>query len=126
MLMYRAAAFLVRTHAPEISMGLQTHEELVDVEAREVPALRQARPADVSAMLGLSDPQTDGQPPALPQFDAAAFVEKIRACTDLATLWLMSDEAEDLPPGEDRDRVMQALHKRDAEIATTHTTHTGA
>lgn len=31
MLMYRAAAWLVRTHAPEISMGLQTTEELGDV-----------------------------------------------------------------------------------------------
>lgn len=31
MLMYRAAAWLVRTHAPEISMGLQTESELHDV-----------------------------------------------------------------------------------------------
>lgn len=30
MLMYRAASWLVRTHAPEISMGLQTVEELGD------------------------------------------------------------------------------------------------
>jgi recombination protein RecT len=61
-----------------------------------------------------------------PQFDAAAFVSKIEACTDLATLQLMSDEAEDLPPGDDRDRVMQALHKRDAEIASTSATSSGA
>ncbi len=31
MLMYRAAAFFVRTYAPEISMGLQTTEEMQDV-----------------------------------------------------------------------------------------------
>ena len=31
MLMYRAAAWLVRTHAPELSMGLQTAEEVGDV-----------------------------------------------------------------------------------------------
>jgi hypothetical protein len=31
MLMLRSAAWLVRTHAPEIAMGLQTREELVDV-----------------------------------------------------------------------------------------------
>jgi dihydroxyacetone kinase DhaKLM complex PTS-EIIA-like component DhaM len=31
MFLYRSAAFLVRTHAPEIAMGLQTVEELVDV-----------------------------------------------------------------------------------------------
>jgi hypothetical protein len=31
MLMYRAGAWLARTHAPEISMGLQTVEEIHDV-----------------------------------------------------------------------------------------------
>lgn len=31
MLMYRAAAFLIRTYAPEISMGLQTDDEIIDV-----------------------------------------------------------------------------------------------
>jgi hypothetical protein len=38
MLMYRAAAWLVRTHAPEISMGLQTAEEVHDVydEAKDI------------------------------------------------------------------------------------------
>lgn len=37
MLMYRAAAFLIRTYAPEISMGLQTAEEVEDVVAEVVP-----------------------------------------------------------------------------------------
>lgn len=31
MMQYRAAAFLVRTYAPEIAMGLQTTEEIIDV-----------------------------------------------------------------------------------------------
>lgn len=31
MLMYRAAAWMIRTHAPEIAMGLQTTDELHDV-----------------------------------------------------------------------------------------------
>jgi hypothetical protein len=36
MLMYRAGAWLARTHAPEISMGLQTAEEIHDVfDARQ-------------------------------------------------------------------------------------------
>lgn len=30
MLMYRSASFFIRTHAPEIAMGLQTREELID------------------------------------------------------------------------------------------------
>lgn len=36
MLMYRAAAFLIRTYAPEISMGLMTVEEVVDIVPAEV------------------------------------------------------------------------------------------
>jgi hypothetical protein len=34
MLMYRAAAFLIRTYAPEISMGLRTDDEIVDRAGR--------------------------------------------------------------------------------------------
>jgi hypothetical protein len=55
MLMYRAGAWLARTHAPEISMGLQTAEEINDVfDARQngngqfavdLDALRNADPA---------------------------------------------------------------------------------
>jgi recombination protein RecT len=52
-----------------------------------------------------------------PTFDAQAFISKISACTDLATLQLMGDEAETLPEGPDRDAVMAALTKRDAELA---------
>nr|DAL53775.1 MAG TPA_asm: RecT protein [Caudoviricetes sp.] len=34
MLRYRAAAWLIRTTAPEISMGLQTSDEIIDVEGK--------------------------------------------------------------------------------------------
>lgn len=47
MLMYRAAAFLIRTYAPEISMGLQTTEELVDIApptVKLVPSLPRLTP----------------------------------------------------------------------------------
>ena len=46
-----------------------------------------------------------------------AFIAKIIACTDLATLQLISDEAETLPAGDGRDAVMAALIKRDGELA---------
>ena len=36
MLRYRAAAWLIRTTAPEISMGLQTADEIIDVEGKVV------------------------------------------------------------------------------------------
>lgn len=38
MLMYRAAAFLIRTYAPEIAMGLHTAEEVEDIVAEVLPA----------------------------------------------------------------------------------------
>jgi hypothetical protein len=41
MLMYRAAAFLIRTYAPEISMGLQTEDEIIDI----TPAAPAQQPA---------------------------------------------------------------------------------
>lgn len=44
MLMYRSAAFFIRTHAPELSMGLNTVEELreiVDIEAEDTFTLNQ-------------------------------------------------------------------------------------
>lgn len=50
-------------------------------------------------------------------FDAAAFIENVNACTDMATLQLMSDEAETLPQGPEREAVMAALLQRDSELA---------
>lgn len=35
MLRYRAAAFFIRTHAPEISMGMHTTEEIADIDAKQ-------------------------------------------------------------------------------------------
>ena len=62
MLMYRAAAFLIRTYAPEISMGLQTAEEVEDLGlARTVPSApplrwsnKQMRDAQQEVELGVS------------------------------------------------------------------------
>ena len=47
MLMYRAAAFFVRTYAPEISMGLRTDDEIIDTvdEVRPNTGLQAVRAA---------------------------------------------------------------------------------
>lgn len=42
MLMYRAAAFLIRTYAPEISMGLATSDELEDIHGSATNAAKRA------------------------------------------------------------------------------------
>ena len=65
MLMYRAAAFFVRTYAPEIAMGLHTVEELQDII--DVPTSEytvQDRPvSDLNARLAADDePETPPEP----------------------------------------------------------------
>lgn len=69
MLMYRAAAWLVRTHAPEISMGLQTQEEIHDVYdadaqgngryAVTTESLRRTAETIDTAAAGAGDPPPD-------------------------------------------------------------------
>lgn len=63
MLTYRAAAFLVRTYAPELSMGLQTAEELADV-------LDARRAADGSFSVDLDALAAAEPKPAEPKADA--------------------------------------------------------
>ena len=61
MLQYRAAAFFQRTYAPEISMGMQTVEELndiVDAQYEDVTNKPQARPFDPSQLKNESDINT--------------------------------------------------------------------
>lgn len=70
MLMYRAAAWLVRTHAPELSMGLQTAEEVHDVYdaqrggdgsfAVDVDTLREATPQRPAPIEGTAESAGDG------------------------------------------------------------------
>jgi len=56
MLQYRAAAFLVRTHAPELSMGLQTADEVIDgvIDAPEgsVRTINDMQAANVDQVTG--------------------------------------------------------------------------
>lgn len=61
MLQYRAAAFFQRTYAPEISMGMQTVEELndvVDTPYEDVTGNPPAQPFDVSKLQSESDINT--------------------------------------------------------------------
>jgi len=60
MFMYRAAAFLVRTHAPEIAMGLQTVEELrdvIDIEAEPAPTKAAALASVLQARMAPAQPE---------------------------------------------------------------------
>jgi hypothetical protein len=91
MLMYRAAAWLVRTHAPEISMGLQTAEELGDIYdakrgkdgsyAVTLDTLRDDVPVGVDVVEGevvITDPQQPKAEP-MPGFDVAKAEKLVRS-----------------------------------------------
>lgn len=55
---------------------------------------------------------------ASPNFDLVAGIKRIEDCTDLAILQTIGDEVELMAEGEDRDAMLDALTKRDAQLAT--------
>lgn len=55
--------------------------------------------------------------PAAPTIDKPTFLSNISACTDLATLGLISDESSDLPDGADKEEIAAAILKRENELA---------
>lgn len=92
MLMYRAAGFMVRTHAPEIAMGLQTAEEIADV----YDAAPQADGIYTVTTDELRQPATD--PSTSPDASASSasitdILRRAEQATDHETGWLLVDEA---------------------------------
>lgn len=68
MLMYRAASFWTRVYSPELSLGIQTSEEVADItEARWVtePAGKAARTKELEQAL-LASPRPPAPPPSTP------------------------------------------------------------
>ena len=94
MFMYRAAAWLVRTHAPELAMGLQTAEEIGDVidvtptAETEVKSGIERMRADVRKVVEQPSPSSD----AAPTF--AAIAEVINRATG----------------GDDLDTALSMIH----------------
>lgn len=112
MLMYRSAAFLIRTYAPEISMGLRTDDEIIDMEPADVVAPRQAKAAEIGALL-------TGKPAdAKPAFDYAAAFKRIDGENNRETLALYVDEiSRTLPDCAEKDALIQAFRARDEILA---------
>lgn len=94
MLMYRAAAFLIRTYAPEISMGLRTDDELVDIgPGAEAHAPREAKAAEIGALLTGVKPAASA--PLMPAKTLAQYKTAIDNATDAETAALELDLARD-------------------------------
>lgn len=66
MLKYRAAMWLIRTHCPEVLMGLQSRDELVDTYSREPatisPAMPRSRTENLADMLNANEPEIEVYP----------------------------------------------------------------
>lgn len=110
MLMYRSAAFLIRTYAPEISMGLRTDDEIIDT----VDEVRQAPSVDaVRAAIQVTRPAAallNAAPPTL--------AEQIAAAQDLQTTQQIGEAMDSLPDGDEKEALTQALLARENEIAS--------
>lgn len=113
MMSYRSAAFLIRTHAPELSMGLQTVDELRDMGPVRVV---ETSPLDINASLSrvveqakASDPADFDLTPADPVAEILAGID--RTHPDEAASWLDEAREQGLSP-EDMARVEDAIAAR--------------
>ncbi len=110
MLMYRAATFFVRTYAPELSMGLQTTDELEDITPAPSASL-----ATVRGILD-ADPHTgELAAPAVataapPRESYAQFADRILQAADVDAAALVLDVARSLP--EDQYDELVATYNR--------------
>lgn len=112
MLMYRSAAWMVNTHAPEISMGLNTAEELNDVfdasragdgtfqvNTEELQQQQQARNGTTAELLGTTT--------------RATLAAQIAACESVEQVDLVMDSATELPEGELVELAAEAKKARE-------------
>jgi hypothetical protein len=112
MLMYRAAAFMIRTYAPEISMGLRSEDEIIDTIDEVKPS---SGIAAVRAALAGADPATGevAPPPSKPvKIDDAKtlqqFIDDVNNATDAETATLALDAAQDVLDATDMAELDKA------------------
>jgi hypothetical protein len=120
MFVYRAAAFWQRAYAPEISMGLNTAEELADVVNVNADGTYTVTSESLRADIGRGVvDQSTGEitPPPPTNFDYVAAFARIENATDREILALMADEYRDLPDSPERDALLEAYRARDAALA---------
>lgn len=119
MLMYRASAFLVRTYAPEISMGLRTDDEIIDAEeVRPVTSLQAVRSALTQPTLPpADDPSTGSDQPARPVQSYARVAELLHKAKTPEDFDLARSLITDVPNVEQQAELNALASKRYAEIS---------
>lgn len=124
MLQYRAAAWMVNTHAPEISMGLNTADELGDTfnTGRDPDGvftvtsddLRDALPTDVQPVIDTN--KATGETPSLLD-QVKAICAALPAIKDSEIAWLKLDDAKVILPEMNDENKALALVEIDAAEA---------
>lgn len=112
MLMYRAAAFLIRTYAPEISMGLQSSEELEDLGAPPVP--KPTRPADVVRAAIAAGPVAAAAPAPSsvdPALVLAGWIERIDNAADAEQALAIVEQARNVTTPLDLAEIETAYQR---------------
>lgn len=122
MMMLRAAAWLVRTHAPEIAMGLQTSEELHDVIDME-PAAPIVAPAIAALNDGLAitaQKQPEPTPAETPKAELPTFEDLaagISVASSAEALQELANRISTIDKPEDREELEGMVEVRRAELA---------
>lgn len=126
MLMYRAAGWMINTHAPEISMGLNTSEELGDVydAARgsdggyqvTTGELQQAAGGAVVDADGVITGTGNGDTGGAPMFTKAHIAAQIAAATNEDALALAEDLIGELDSAAEQDELREAAKKKRGEF----------
>jgi hypothetical protein len=112
MLQYRAAAFFVRTYAPELSMGLQTAEEVVDgvIDAPEGGVRTITEMQAVSANPSAPD---EGRP----NITSAQIAEAMNAAQDMDALATAASVISAIPDEQQRAELTALYEQRGAQIS---------
>lgn len=121
MFMYRAATFWARAYAPEVAMGINTSDEVEDIQVNVAGAVRRAPLESLeSRLLGNEQPQAELPPPADADgvmLTVANVMERLQAAGDRDAL----DEAYELSrqltvSDDDRKSLFTAYEKRADEL----------
>ncbi|WP_313495390.1 hypothetical protein [Pseudoxanthomonas mexicana] len=121
MFMYRAATFWARAYAPEVAMGINTSDEVEDIQVNVVGAVRRAPLESLeSRLLGNEQPQAELPPPADSDgvmLTVATVMERLQAAGDRDAL----DDAYELSrqltvSDDDRKALFTAYEKRADEL----------
>lgn len=127
MLMYRAAAWMIRAYAPEIAMGLQTAEEIgdvIDVErgadgtfqaTLETLRAEDAKVAGAAGATAIDPGSIPTRAPVKP--DTAKLIETMRGRSDLDTLDADATLIDTIDDADQRETARAVYHERREQLA---------